>query len=497
MLSLSKTDSLAIHCFRNILIISFSLFLLPLSASVTLVAIVFRHIRAIHSPKRYAKHDNEAPRILVTGLGMTKGLFIARTMYLGGCEVFGADFSEPGNLSCGRFSVALRKFFSLKNPNAEGIATYISQVLEIIISERIQLWVSCSGVATATADARLARAIEKSTTCKTFQFNEQVVSTLDDKLKFMQKTTELGLACLQWFPLRSSKDMGRAVKFIEDSQESGLGVSFVVKSANMDDATRGSLPLLNSRNLQEAKHVLTSLDYTEGRQWILQEFVDSGEEYCTHAVIVNGQVRAFTACPSASVLMHYCQLDSNSLLYGQMLKFTHDYATGLGNITGHLSFDFLVRYHDAEGGILATLVPIECNPRCHTAIVLFEGCEVQLSDVYLEVMKGVQSKGILEPACKPEMGFFWMSHDLVVLGLSALVNIIFTREQSNRAIAIQQVLDCILHISVWRDPTFLWWDPLPSFVLNHLYWPCKLVLASWHGTKWKQLNVSTTKMFKA
>jgi hypothetical protein len=495
MFTLSKADSWNLHLLRNLLIISFSLLLFPFSACATLIALVLQLIRAVHPPRRPTKAGQNAPRIFVTGVGMVKGLFIARTMYLGGCEVFGADFIESGNWACGRFSLAIRKFFALKNPKAEGAEAYISQVLEIIISERIELWISCSGVATAAEDARLARAIENGTTCKTFQFDEQVVSTLDDKLKFMHQTSKLHLASLQWFPLESSGDMSHAVKFIESCE---LDVKFMVKSANMDDATRGSLPLLSSQDPQAAKHVLESLDYSEGRQWILQEFVGSGEEYCTHAVVIDGHVRAFAACPSASILMHYRLMDSKSLLYRKMLKFTQDYATGFGNnVTGHLSFDFLVRYRDAGESIHLTLVPIECNPRCHTAIVLFEDCQVQLSDVYLEVLGGWQEEGILEPMRKLGSGFYWMSHDVVVLGLSSLFDLVFARDQSSRAKAVRDLLDCIFHVAVWRDPTFVWWDPLPSFVLNHLYWSWKLVLASLHGTKWKQLNVSTTKMFNA
>ncbi|KAF2431507.1 hypothetical protein EJ08DRAFT_669895 [Tothia fuscella] len=428
---------------------------------------------------------------------MTKGLFLARTMYLGGCEVYGAEFKEPGNLVCGRFSRALRKFIPLKNPLVEGTEAYVSQVLEIIRTERIQLWISCSGVATASQDAQLARAIEKSTKCKTLQFDEDVITTLDDKLEFMQKTSQLKLANMQWYPLQHESDISGALNFINDSHSNFRRIRFMVKSANMDDSTRGSLPLLDSTDILAAEQLLKSLDYTGGRKWILQEFVDSGEEYCTFAVVIQGRVRAFTACASASVLMHYHQLDSKSILYGAMLKFTQDYANGLGrNATGHLSFDFLIRHISADGGFGGQLVPIECNPRCHTAVVLFEGMESALSEIYQEVIEGISETEILEAACEKETGFYWMAHD-VVLGVSSFCSLLLSQDQLARSTALRQTLDCIYHLLSWRDPTFLWWDPLPWFVLNHLYWPWKLALASWAGMKWKQLNVSTTKMFKA
>jgi hypothetical protein len=430
---------------------------------------------------------------LVTGVGMSKGLFLARTMYLGGCEVIGADFNKPPNLHCGRFSKALNKFVALKNPLDKGAEAYITQVLDLIVDAKIDLWISCSGVATAIQDAQLARAIEKGTKCKVFQFDEEVIETLDDKLKFMQKTSDLGMASLKWFALGDELDVRGVIDGLKYGDQD---VRYMIKSASMDDATRGALPLLSARNLDEAESLLKSLNYTNGRTWILQEFLPGGEEYCTHAVVINGTVRAFTACPSASVLMHYKQLSTSSILYKQMLKFTQDYATNLGKITGHMSFDFLLRYQDAENGYTATLAPIECNPRCHTATVLFEGLEPELAQVYLEVIRGSKKeKGILHAQSPAEVGYYWMAHDLVV-AVSLLFDHFLNRDRLYRATSIKKILDSVYHGLVWRDPTFLWWDPLPWFVLNHLYWPWELVSAALNGVRWKQLNVSTTKMFK-
>jgi len=423
---------------------------------------------------------------------MTKGLFLARTMYLGGCEVFGADFSEPGNLPCGRFSSSIQKFFTLKSPKSLGPQAYISQVIQIIIFEKIDMWISCSGVATAVEDARLARAIREKTTCKTFQFDEDTIITLDDKLKFMRKTSELQLANIEWCSIGSGEELSSVINYIRNSSAE---VKFMIKSASVDDTTRGSLPLLSPQNLEMAEQVLLSLDYTEGRQWILQEYIESGEEYCTQAVLVRGKVRAFTACPSSSVLMHYRPLDVHSILYQKMLNFTQDYATGLGNNpTGHISFDFLVRHTNSEDGFCASIVPIECNPRCHTAVVMFEKLEVQLADRYLEALDGADRGDILKPIHHSDFGFYWIAHDVVVLLLASIFDLILANDQS-RPSAIREILNCVEHLLIWRDPVFLWWDPLPWFVLNHLYWPLKLVMASWHRTRWRQLNVSTGKIF--
>ncbi|KAF1995038.1 hypothetical protein P154DRAFT_446391 [Amniculicola lignicola CBS 123094] len=423
---------------------------------------------------------------------MTKGLFLVRTMYIGGCRVIGADFDLTKNFQCGRFSNALSRFVALKKPSKESADGYINQVLGLILDEHVDLWIPCSGVATAIEDAQLAKAIKKHTECRVFQCEEDVVEALDDKLKFMQKTSELGLASLKWLALCDEVDIRDIVDKIRCGNQD---LRYMIKSASMDDATRGLLPLLSARDPDKVERILGNLKFSNRQQWLLQEYLPSGEEYCTHALIINGTVRAFTACPSASVLMHYKQLPISSMLYKQMLKFTQEYAAGLGKITGHMSFDFLIRYQDTVDGHIATLAPIECNPRCHTATVLFEGMESELAQVYLEVVHGNKTGGaILHPQSSSEVGYYWMAHDLVV-AVSAFFDH-FNSDRLSRAVSVKRVLDSIYHGLAWRDPTFQWWDPLPWFVLNHLYWPWVLVKAALNGVRWKQLNVSTTKMFE-
>ncbi|KAF2761689.1 hypothetical protein EJ05DRAFT_472659 [Pseudovirgaria hyperparasitica] len=499
MMDLKCGDSTILHSCRTILILILSGVFLPVSGTITLFAIALQTLHIRQAPRRHVRNiGGSQPRILVTGVKMAKGLFLARTMYLGGCDIVAGDFDDGhGNIYCGRFSRSIRKFFALKNPAVYGIEAYISQVVNIVNFERIDLWISCSGVATAVEDAMLANAIERKTKCKVFQFDESTVSTLDNKFEFMKKTTELKLANVKWYALSSLNGIRILLKKMRKTTKDELDVRYMIKSANMDDASRGSLPLISLQDEAHAEQTLSNLDFSNGRQWILQEFIDSGEEYCTHALIIKGEVRAFTACPSASVLMHYQRLDTKSVLYNKMLEFTINYASGLGDITGHMSFDFLVRYRSTENGFIGTLAPIECNPRCHTATVLFEGLEQELADKYLECLTRVPAGQLLHATTESESGYYWMAHDLVVLVAGSLWGLLFGTADVNRSSLVQQILLAIRNLCTWRDPTFVWWDPLPWFVLNHLFWPLELILATYCGLRWKEINVSTAKIFKA
>lgn len=494
-MALGANDPFVLHAVRNLFLVFLSLLFLPISFTICIAALLLSSFGVTKTP-RNNEALKEKPRVLITGVGMAKGLFLARTMHLGGCTVIGADFDRNGALYCGRYSKAIEKFHALEDPIRSGSRAYLDNVVRLVESERVDLWISCSGVATAIEDAKLAKAIEESTKCTAFQLDEYAVSTLDDKLKFMRKTSELQLANVDWYPVSSVKDVQETVSRIRELPETDQGMKYIIKSAGMDDLTRGALPVLQANDPLRLQQTLLGLNFDEGRSWILQEYIESGEEYCTHAVVVNGSIRAFTACRSQSVLMHYKQLDPESILFGQMLRYTKDYAAGLAkecsSFTGHLSFDFLVRYRRVANGFEGTLAPIECNPRCHTAVVLFRGLEDLLAQCYLGTL-GTQTSGDMLTGKHHGGGFYWVAHDLVTLLIVPSVSL-FTSSGAGKY--VQQVSEFLHHILTWKDPTFEWWDPLPWLVLTHVYWPVELIMATLQGTKWKQLNVSTTKMFK-
>ncbi|KAK3044781.1 hypothetical protein LTS18_000367, partial [Coniosporium uncinatum] len=51
------------------------------------------------------------------------------------------------------------------------------------------------------------------------------------------------------------------------------------------------------------------------------------------------------------------------------------------------------------------------------------------------------------------------------------------------------------HLLSWKDGTFEVQDPLPWFVLYHVYWPAQFVQSLRTGNWWSRVNVSTGKMF--
>ncbi|KAK3936986.1 hypothetical protein QBC46DRAFT_393747, partial [Diplogelasinospora grovesii] len=274
----------------------------------------------------------------------------------------------------------------------------------------------------------------------------------------------------------------------------------------MEDAYRGNMTLLPCDTPRQTQDYISSLPVSPKNPWILQQFIPGNTEYCTHALVVRGAVKVFAACPSSEMQMHYSSISvSRPDGPGQaMLDFTRNFLArcedGVG-MTGHLSFDFMVDSTTGE------MYAIECNPRAHTAVVLFSrpGPEMRaMVRAYLAALDPFSQTDneradtgahriVAPPDTATPPGYYWIGHDLVEYVLDPLWRLITFR------LGVVAVVDCVWEFAGramrWKEGTFEVWDPLPFFVLYHVYWPVAIFMAWWEGRRWSKLNVSTTKMF--
>ena len=430
---------------------------------------------------------------------MTKGLSLARMFYLAGHDVIGADFESYHIPVSGRFSKSLKRFYSLPYPgkaeNILGRDRYRAKMLRIIRKENVKLWVSCSGVATAVDDAGMMEVLHTETDCRSIQFSEEVTSILDDKGRFNQYLEKLRLPAPEAHVVSSRNEVHKILA----SRVASTKKSYILKSIAMNDAVRGDLTKLPKRTVSDTYNHLASLSIQPNRPHLLQEFV-SGTEYCTHSLVIDNQIESFVACPSSDLLMHYQALNPGTPLHDAMLKFTQEFASRVKrNLTGHLSFDFVVVDSSSESGVSSQLYPIECNPRAHTAVALFDGTERTMARRYLQAT--VQSKmvnGVLGLEHEPTFPqnpkpVYWIGHDLVTLVIRPLL-LFSIFKMSPRELA-EHLHAFITHILLWKDGTFEVWDPLPFFWLYHIYWPAHFAVSIVVGSWWSRINVSTMKKF--
>lgn len=476
---------------------------------------------------------------------MTKGLALARAFYQAGHRVIGADF-EPG-FACGRFSTALSGFYTLRKPTTSSSSSgsssssssklYVQDLINVIVREHVDLWVSCSGVASAVEDGEAKEMIEQQTNCKAVQFNVRVTQMLHEKHTFVEHTKQIGLHVPETHTITSREQVEHAL------QQAAPGRKFILKTIGMNDAARGEIlsTLLPKETPHATKKYLATLHISPQSPWILQQFI-LGQEFCTHALVIRGKVCAFVACPSAELLMHYRALPADSALSQAMLQFTRTYADAEGeSFTGHLSFDFLVEGDDTDTTTTTTkttttqrrrrdpreivLYPIECNPRAHTAVCLLTNRNPDMIRAYLELLNETtnnQNNDHPEHLATPtpttpkeEEGtnYYWIGHDLLTLLFNPFLSSLTTEPPPQQHPSLSSFFSFFFspsfyraykhnlatflsHVLTWKDGTYEIWDPLPWFALYHIYWPVRFAMCLVKGTRWSRVNVSTTKMFE-
>ncbi|KAI9882422.1 MAG: hypothetical protein M1823_005833 [Watsoniomyces obsoletus] len=485
--------------YKNVLLFLLSLFFLPLDTAI----LFYGYARGILRPgpsKRQQRRclPNFRPRtILVTGVGMEKALCLARMFYEAGHDVIGADFESDGIPVRGRVSRALKKFYRLSEPDPKtSAATYIQDLLTLIRRENVELWVTIAEVSWALEEAQAKEIVERRTHCRAIQFDLQLTEMLHAKDSFISHTASIGLNVPDTHLVESRTAVHKILNNAPEGQQ------YVLKKVGIDIWSRGGLNLVPRSSPSETYQQIAAMEITPEKPWVLQQFI-RGKEYCTHTLVVDGVVKLFVACPSNELLMHYEALPPNSGLSMAMQRFTEEYVKKTDQrMTGHLSFDIMIEERSTPKGVVQVLYPIECNPRAHTALLLFDGQADQVVNAYLSALAGDVNGMANGSHSQPEVitvgdrpgGYFWVGHDLVTLLLQPLVQ--WVQGQISRHELMKDASIFLQHLLTWDDGTYLAWDPLPWWWLYHVYWPMKFLLAIWTGKRWTRANISTTTFFR-
>ncbi|KAL4923225.1 uncharacterized protein BDV17DRAFT_296561 [Aspergillus undulatus] len=592
---------------QDALLLLLSFIWLPISTLITITSFL------ITSFKKFKPHPNTPPKnpktILITGISMTKGLTIARLLAKHkprSYRVIAADTESIPFTSPGRYSRAISKFYRLDEENS---IYYITSLLRVIRDEKVNLWISCSGVTHEVDDGRAAELAKEEVQkqgkrqFRAIQLNADIVQTLHAKDTFIDYIRRLGMTVPESYLCISAGEVEVILstyqnqnqpdadpeKTTESWKGEGNGKKFLLKPLDVNDAARSTFTCTSSPSLlplstpSETRAYLSNqslaLSISPESPVLLQERIN-GTEYCTHALVIRGEVKAFVACRSSSMLMFYEPLDADDLLSVRMRGFTEGVVRDLARkgssspaggesggkgewegVNGHLSFDFIVQDpfpHDrglgeddgkGEGNI--KLYPIECNPRAHTAVVLFSE-SAEMAGAYLSALDGDDSTSGAEAEAEegfelpvvvpspnfPPKSYYWIGHDLVTLLILPVYELIITlshgiltqttelikflpeilltetEDRDGERPSFRQYLSpsaqtqaCMQetrtklrtfwdHIRYSTDGTYDPWDPVPFFVLYHVYWPARFVDCIVRGKRWSAVNVSTGKMFE-
>lgn len=477
------------HAWKNASLVALSILCLPVSAAIVLYCLVLQRIngrdKVLQAEKQYGTAVTQRKTILVTGVSMTKGLSIARVLAQNTQHrVIGADVSP---LSPGRFSSAIAKYYRLDTPKGDDAEPYIDSILSVIGNEKVDLWISCSSVIAAVEDGQVVRLAQKQAKdagrrFEAIQFSEDVVEKFHEKDKFIDYIQSLDLPIPESHRVTSPEEALSVLLRNVGNKDAG-NKQFIMKPIGVDDHARNAMmTLLPFASPSQTKNYIHALNVSAQNPFQLQQFI-KGSEYCTHAVVIRGKVKAFCSCPSLELLMHYEPLPAHSRLNKEMLAFTQRVAEhGGATFTGHLSFDFLVQ--DEQN---PTLYPIECNPRAHTAVVLFEHTP-QMADAYLAALDyRKDTAGERDDPVVPRLptsSYYWAGHDVVSFVLLPFLDALCG--VAPWGAFFDGVQTFWGHFVRWKDGTLTVRDPWPFFVLYHVYWPARFVECLLKGKQWSR-----------
>ncbi|KAF4980638.1 hypothetical protein FZEAL_3387 [Fusarium zealandicum] len=473
----SKGNSRAAHFLRNLSLVVLSLVLLPADLFAALGAYLWHRLTS-GSPTKLQDADKKIT-VLVTGVNMAKGLSLARLFHRRGHRVIGADCHS---LSPGRLSCAVDAYHRLPQPSDPSKTSlndrYLNKLLEIVRAEGVDLWVSVSDVNAAIEDAAVKEIIEARTGAKAVQFGVEDIRRFHEKDSFIEHTKSLGLTTPT---TETVGDKEEVIAFLREHgglEHKNGARQYLVKPVGVDDVARFAMPLLPLSSEGATLTRVNSIPFKTAKcSFIVQEFI-TGPEFCTHALVIRGRVCAFVACRSADVLMHYAALPADSPLSKAMLEFTIKQATASGEgFTGHLSFDFLIHREDEDGTKSGAekevaIYPIECNPRVHTATLLFNNTP-EIVGEYLSVLSVSEApKSLSTPPLTPSnpQRYYWISQDLIESLLHPLYMTFFRGTMSITEFR-SSAMSFAEHLLYWKDGTFEAWDPLPWLWTIHVYWP--------------------------
>ena len=390
----------------------------------------------------------DSQNILLTGGKMTKALQLARLLHRSGHKVY---LSEVEKFSCSghAFSACIHKFVLLPDLN-EGLKSYLSAIRKIVTAEEIDLVIPVASPKVVYFDSEVKKTLKEH--CQFLHFDMEVLKVLDDKHRLCEIASELGLTAPEVHRITNRNDLDR-INFKQPKKK------FILKNLSYDPLNRLDRPLIPFPDQSE---YFSKLSFSEKNSWVLQEFIE-GTEYCTHSLVHKGKVVLHCCCLSSDFQLRYKHID-----HRKIFDWISSFAKKL-SLTGQISFDFI---ENNKGEIM----PIECNPRTHSAVTTFYN-STRLADTYVKPSSLVKYDAITPREDARET--YWIYHELFEL---------FSAFSATRLIEKTKLF------ALGKEAIFDVHDPLPFLMVYHWQIPLLLLTAVFTGKKWLRIDFNIGKL---
>jgi len=360
--------------------------------------------------------------------------------------------------SASRFSNSVDMWVTLPDVKPDDSTGYREAIRSIVSRESVDWWIPVSHTATAIVDTAVKKELEiTNPSVKVLSIDSVEDATmLDDKLLFLQKARDQGLAVPEFYKISCCQDVVALYKqgifnrkrfFLKPlCPYSEDRVCFTRIPHNEND-------LLSFLKLYKHK-------ISKETPYFVSEYIE-GKEYTGNVVARNGKIYLYTSNPSSPMQIDYDDASEKKEIFAWVKSFV-----SRNKLSGSLCFDFL------EDELTGRMLAIECNPRLHSCIVLMDTKrEAAAAALYKAMEEDVED--LVEAIAVPDPDMkhiFWFHNELgKLLGGTSLSEVLSTLYNG-------------------RDAVWDFTDPLPFFLLPHLQIPSLLWDKLLSGEKWDIVN---------
>merc|ERR1711972_967635 len=413
--------------------------------------------------ERGTSAEKKRLNILVTGGKMSKASAVARAVGRDGHEVFTAEIM-PYKFCHTRFCTYVSKHYVLPRPTVQP-KEWVETMQKIVVEQNIDLIIPCTAPVESTCYAHLRNKLPPHV--RVFAFDGDTSDQLDNKYTFNQVLVKAGLRCPETVHMECLED---AVAFFNKKDESADdGKRYIVKPAVYDPKARTEILFLPIADKAKQLEYLTSRNATKEVPYVIQEVLEN-PEYGSYAIYNKGELTGFEFFEFAASCLVYRQLSGKH--YDQVLELHK----GLGkamNLTGQLTLDLM---HTSSGD----LVPIECNPRIHSAVCTLEGHEY-LGSIFTDPSYAPQRRSQIVTS-KPETYRYWIMDQIFLLAG-------FWKPKSCFKLTFSQMLQ-------GGDAMLAGDDPIPFLAMYLVQIPSLLILELLAGKHWLKIDFCIGKIVK-
>jgi hypothetical protein len=337
-------------------------------------------------------------------------------------------------------------------------------IQQIVREQNIDLIVPCTAPVESSAYAHLRERLPPHV--RVFAFDGETSDKLDNKYTFNKVLVDSGLPCPETANMECLQDAIQFFKSRESKPDDGK--RFIVKPAVYDPKARTEILFLPIEDKQKQMDYLRSRNASKTVPYVIQEVLNE-PEYGSYAIYNNGYLTGFEFFESCASCLVYRQLQKQ---YNQVLEFHK----GLGkamNLTGQLTLDLM---HTSTG----ELVPIECNPRIHSAVCTLEGHR-NMGAVFADPDHEPKTNDEIVTSKKDVFQYLLMDQIFLKAG--------FWKPKNCFKLSLGEMfMGC--------DALLSGDDPIPFLAMYLLQIPSLLVLDLYAGTEWLKIDFLIGKIVK-